>query len=106
MGCHVDERPVLQRSQSWDAAAPIDLAAALGRLASPPAVRHLPCHTDLPGTSKAPVPSGPATDSAFNHVRLPTAHRSSDLCAVLDRFRPVSITSRIDRPPRPDRRHR
>ena len=95
MGCHVEEKPILGLSTSWD-----DLTRPIGIAETPhpaPRVARLPCSADLPGSPERFTPAVPGLDLVTGFDDEVRAVRwvepRSTVCA---RHRP----SAPDRPPR------
>jgi hypothetical protein len=96
-GCHVQDRPVLQRSLSWENLQQIDPQAPT-RILAPPVLTHVPCGSEVPfapGSSAHPVVA-----ILIENSPLPLQSRSGlpfD-CTQTDHAQPPSL--RLDRPPR------
>ena len=97
-GCHVQDRPVVQLSLSWEKPQKIDPQAPSGILA-PPVLTHVPCGGEIPlapGSDARPLGA-----ILIENSPRPLLSRSGLLLdrTEADHAQPSSL--RLDRPPRP-----
>ena len=96
-GCHVQDRPVLQSTLSWDTDQSVKLAKS-PIVQPPPVLNHPPCEGETPlAVSSSTLP---AAGALSEHLRVELPDFYEPTLARSRQERPHPPSPRLDRPPR------
>jgi hypothetical protein len=97
-GCHVQERPVLQSTLSWESDQKIGPATPIAQ--APPVLAHPPCGGEIPLAASSSTLLLMAAVSESSVFQLPEICESILVHPRTEHAQPSSL--RLDRPPRPN----